>query len=168
MSEFDVITNTILDDKSKNKFWSKVAPSVREATKKAGFDPTDFLEWNGDTGNWYMKEQDLLCWFKIVYPTSIIQTEKAMLEMGVLCQYKVKIHLTPDAEIPNIFEGPVILKDDNFFFTNTNNYIATARTMAIGNALRHCGFGCQVNDEYFVVDTSTAQQPPSVNTTNSN
>lgn len=147
-----------LTEESKQKFWAKVSPYVRQKSEEAGYDPTDNIQWNGQDRTWYFHEADLINWVKIVYPTSIIQTEKAMLEMGSYCQYRVKIYLEPEKlDIPNIFEGPVIVRDENNFFTGERNYIATARTMAIGNALRHCGFGSQFNDEYTVLPSNDGQ-----------
>lgn len=147
-----------LSAESKAKFWEKVSPYVREISQKAGYDPTDYILWNGQSKTWYFHESDLINWLKIVYPNSIIQTEKAMLELGSYCQYRVKIWLDPsNQEIPNIFEGPVIIRDESDFFTGERNYIATARTVAVGNALRHCGFGSQVNDEYVVLPNNNVQ-----------
>lgn len=158
-----------LSAESKAKFWEKVSPYVREISQKAGYDPTDYILWNGQNKSWYFHEADLINWLKIVYPNSIIQTEKAMLELGSYCQYRVKIWLDPsNQEIPNIFEGPVIIRDESDFFTGERNYIATARTMAVGNALRHCGFGSQVNDEYVVLPNNNNVQNQQINHTQSN
>lgn len=144
---------------SKQKFWDKVSPFVKQKSQDVGYDPTDYILWNGNDQTWYFHEADLINWLKIVYPTSIIQTEKAMLELGSYCQYRVKVYLEPEKlDIPNIFEGPVIVRDESNFFTGERNYIATARTMAIGNALRHCGFGSQVNDEYVVLPNNANDQ----------
>ena len=158
-----------LTEESKQKFWSKVSPYVRQKSQEAGYDPNDYILWNGQSKTWYFHEADLINWLKIVYPNSIIQTEKAMLELGSYCQYRVKIWLDPtNQEIPNIFEGPVIIRDESDFFTGERNYIATARTMAVGNALRHCGFGSQVNDEYVVLPNNNSVQNQQINHTQSN
>ena len=158
-----------LTEESKQKFWSKVSPYVRQTSQEAGYDPNDYILWNGQSKTWYFHESDLINWLKIVYPNSVIQTEKAMLELGSYCQYRVKIWLDPaNQEIPNIFEGPVIIRDESDFFTGERNYIATARTMAVGNALRHCGFGSQVNDEYVVLPNNNNVQNQQINHTQSN
>lgn len=128
-----------LSQESKDRFWEKVSPEIKNITKAAGFDPTNYVVWNEDIGNWTMREQDLVCWLKIVYPKSDIITtlveHNVKMEDYKMCQYKTAIYRDDTCARATEIHGPVIvLKKSDFvlekngqFFDSEDNVIDKAQ-----------------------------------------
>lgn len=148
--------NAALDADSKKKFWDSVPKHIKERSEKVGFDPTALLKYNTSTKTFFFTNKDLFLWMKNCYPNSIIQMEKVIFT-DTCCQYKVKIYKSVEDHIATEIEGPVVFVNNADLFTNQQNYIGTAKTMAVNRAINYLGFGHCLDDEFTCIQNSSVQ-----------
>ena len=146
--------NASLDADSKQKFWDSVPKHIKERSENVGFDPTALLKYNTSTQTFFFTNKDLFLWMKSCYPNSVIQMEKVIFTDNC-CQYKVKIYKEATDAVATEVEGPVVFVDNTNLYTTQQNYIGTAKTMAVNRAINYLGIGHNLDDEYTCIQNSS-------------